>query len=89
MLPPVRHLYYRRRTSPFVQPPPLPDSVHQFASACWDVRALQVLKVETAQLPSLLRYEDETSMAFSIEARLPFLDFRLVEKAITFAPQLK
>jgi len=30
-------------------------------------------------LPKLLRYEDRNSMTFSIEARLPFLDFRLVE----------
>lgn len=30
-------------------------------------------------LPSLLRYEDKNSMAFSIESRTPFLDFRFVE----------
>jgi asparagine synthase (glutamine-hydrolysing) len=30
-------------------------------------------------LPNLLRYEDRNSMAFSIEARVPFLDYRLVE----------
>ncbi|GAB4407442.1 MAG: asparagine synthase (glutamine-hydrolyzing) [Anaerolineae bacterium] len=30
-------------------------------------------------LPSLLRYEDKNSMAFSREARVPFLDFRLIE----------
>lgn len=89
LLPAVRHLYYRKRTSFLAHPPPLPDWVRRFASACWDVRALQVLEVETAGLPSLLRYEDKNSMAFSIEARLPFLDYRLVEKAVAFAPQLK
>ena len=30
-------------------------------------------------IPSLLRYEDRNSMAFSVESRLPFLDHRLVE----------
>ncbi|MFA5400919.1 MAG: asparagine synthase (glutamine-hydrolyzing) [Dehalococcoidia bacterium] len=31
-------------------------------------------------LPVLLRYEDKNSMAHAVEARLPFLDYRLVEK---------
>jgi asparagine synthase (glutamine-hydrolysing) len=35
-------------------------------------------------LPYLLRYEDRNSMAFSIEARVPFLDHRLVD--YTFGP---
>jgi asparagine synthase (glutamine-hydrolysing) len=30
-------------------------------------------------LPALLRYEDKNSMAFSVESRTPYLDFRLVE----------
>ena len=33
----------------------------------------------TYSLPSLLRFEDRNSMAHSVEARVPFLDHRLVE----------
>lgn len=36
-------------------------------------------------LPNLLRHEDRNSMAFSIESRVPFLDYRLVEYAFTQA----
>ena len=38
-------------------------------------------------LPHLLRFEDRNSMAFSIESRVPFTDYRLVEFA--FSPAMK
>ncbi len=37
----------------------------------------------TYSLPPLLRYEDRTSMAHSLEARLPFLDQELVEHILS------
>jgi asparagine synthase (glutamine-hydrolysing) len=40
-------------------------------------------------LPNLLRYEDRNSMAFSIEARVPFLDYRLAEYVFTHASHLR
>src|SRR5262249_30335313 len=40
-------------------------------------------------IPSLLHHEDRTSMAHSIETRLPFLDYELVEFAVNCEPSLK
>lgn len=41
--------------------------------------------IEEESLPALLRYEDRNSMAFHVEGRVPFLDVRLMEFAITAA----
>lgn len=40
-------------------------------------------------LPKLLRYEDRDSMAFSIEARVPFLDHELVEYVVSLDSKYK
>jgi asparagine synthase (glutamine-hydrolysing) len=40
-------------------------------------------------LPALLRYEDKIGMAFSIEARLPFLDYRLVNFVFSLGEKYK
>lgn len=40
-------------------------------------------------LPTLLRYEDRNSMAHSIEARVPFLDYRLVEFSMSLPVEQK
>lgn len=41
---------------------------------------LQKTEICNSNLVPLLRYEDRNSMAFSIETRLPFLDYQLVEE---------
>jgi len=42
-----------------------------------------------ANLVDLLHYEDRNSMAFSIETRLPFLDYRLVDFAFSLPHSYK
>jgi asparagine synthase (glutamine-hydrolysing) len=44
---------------------------------------LQLFEIQNHQLRTLLAYEDKNSMAFSIETRLPFLDYRAVEVAVS------
>lgn len=38
-------------------------------------------------MPNLLHYEDRSSMAHSIESRVPFLDYRVVELGLNLPPQ--
>ena len=43
------------------------------------LRGRSKLDVERFSFPPLLRFEDRNSMAFSIETRVPFMDYRLIE----------
>jgi asparagine synthase (glutamine-hydrolysing) len=49
----------------------------------------QIADVTDFSLPTLLRYEDRNSMDNSIETRLPFMDYRLVELGIALPVTMK
>ncbi len=53
------------------------------------LRAGLSASVDTSPLPLYLRIEDRNSMAHSIEARLPFMDYRLVTMAFRLADHWK
>jgi asparagine synthase (glutamine-hydrolysing) len=71
-----------------------PEFIRQFgkrpmAHPKGDVKTQQILDIKTYSLPILLRYEDKNSMAHSIESRVPFLDHRLVEFAVSLPTEHK
>jgi len=53
------------------------------------LRARQAIDVTLASLPTLLRYEDGNSMGNSIESRLPFVDYRVMECGIALPEAVK
>ena len=78
-----RRLADRRRALP-IKPllrPALYDGLEppKFQRSQDDLKRRLVSDLQTFSLPSLLRYEDRNSMAFSMESRLPFLDQELVD----------
>jgi asparagine synthase (glutamine-hydrolysing) len=52
-----------------------------------DLKRRLLQDLTTFSLPSLLRYEDRNSMAFSIESRVPYLDQELVEWILRLPPR--
>lgn len=66
-----------------------PAHLKALSRAVTDVWALQSLDVTTTNLPILLRFEDKNSMAHAIETRLPFLDYRVVEFALSLPVDYK
>jgi asparagine synthase (glutamine-hydrolysing) len=61
---------------------PTPRPATMLASRLWR-------DLVSDNLPGLLRYEDRNSMAFGIEARVPFLDHRLAEASLALPDRLR
>jgi len=59
------------------------------SAVSFDTQRTHLLELFRTSLPALLRYEDRNSMAHSVEARLPFLDYRLVEACLSLVTSEK
>jgi asparagine synthase (glutamine-hydrolysing) len=89
-------LQYWRHRSRYLNHRGLPSAV-QLPGAPLNMRAergreewvRQSKDVTALSLPTLLRYEDRNSMAHSVESRLPFLDYRVIELGLALRPSLK
>ncbi len=59
------------------------EHLEKFSKTYFDVDRLQKYEIMNLSLPALLRYEDKNSMRHSIETRLPFIDYQLLELGLS------
>jgi asparagine synthase (glutamine-hydrolysing) len=88
--PSIRYIYKRRLCSfiksQYANPIRLMDWIYNDKTV--DMSRLQSMELYQTQLPHLLRYEDKNSMYHSLEARIPMLDFPLVDLVTTIPTKL-
>jgi asparagine synthase (glutamine-hydrolysing) len=53
------------------------------------LQELSLIQILSTSIPMLLHWEDRDSMAHSVESRVPFLDYRLVEFLLALPPSFK
>ncbi|MBK8451895.1 MAG: asparagine synthase (glutamine-hydrolyzing) [Thiofilum sp.] len=84
----IRNFEYRRRSA-ILKNINTPKEMINFIKNNNNMYNLQKIDITTTNLPMLLRFEDKNSMHFGIETRLPFLDYRLVELALSLPANIK
>jgi len=62
---------------------------HHNGYRCTNLPEFLKYQIEKTNLPMLLHYEDRNSMAHSVESRVPFLDYNLVEFAVNIPTEQK
>ena len=65
------------------------DAIEQNSNDYRNIFNLQYTEIYRTQLPHLLKYEDKNAMRNSIETRLPFIDFDLLQISISLNNNLK
>lgn len=89
LAPRWRFRHYARNYSALRGRPECAPAYVAWADSVRDLAEYQKTELTSTVLPSLLRFEDRNSMAWSIETRLPFLDYRLVEFGVGLRTSLK
>lgn len=84
-----RHKYTRKQGITTALGLPTLNNVTMGLNRNSTVQNRQILDINQFSLPTLLRYDDHNSMGHSIETRLPYLDYRLVEFATALPTALK
>jgi asparagine synthase (glutamine-hydrolysing) len=64
-------------------------SVGSKLGAAKSIADRQKIDLTFSSIPAMLRHEERNSMAHSVESRLPFLDYQLVEFAVNCPPSFK
>jgi asparagine synthase (glutamine-hydrolysing) len=59
------------------------------SNAYENIFELQYIEIYNTQLSRLLKYEDKNSMRNSVETRLPFIDYNVLETALSLKPASK
>jgi len=85
----IKRLKSRSHILPIIRDSHSFEYVERSVESYKSIETLQKFEICTLQLPHLLRYEDRNSMRHSIETRLPFLDYRLVETAVSLPMNYK
>lgn len=85
----ARHLYLTRSPTRFYSPNIQDTQLHYMQEFADDDLNTVLLEHMFTNITNLLHYEDRNSMRFSIESRLPFLDYRLIEFAFSLPHQYK
>ena len=81
--PNIRKKYLKFKTSFMKKNNNTFSILNKIGNSYFNIRDLQTLEIYSTNLPLLLRYEDKNSMRHSIETRLPFIDYKTLETALS------